>query len=57
MKLVGPPQIVRLLFVLGVVAAGGAIYALVHGARPLAILLGLASGVALMISSRHQQHL
>jgi hypothetical protein len=52
-----PPAIVRLSFVLGVIAAGAAVYALVQGARPLAIGLGVAATVALGVSSRFKQHL
>ena len=52
-----PPPIVRLLFVLGVVAAFAAVYAFVQGARPLAIGLGVAAVVALGVSSRFKQHL
>ena len=57
MKLEIPPPIVRLLFVLGVIAAGAAVYELAQGARPLSLGLGLAAVVGLAISSRYQRHL
>ena len=57
MKFEIPPAIVRLLFVLGVVGAGAAVYELVQGARPAAMAFGVAAVAALAISSRFKQHL
>ena len=52
-----PPPIVRLLFVLGIIAAGAAVYEFAEGARPIALGLGLAAVCALGVSSRHKEHL
>jgi hypothetical protein len=57
MKLEIPPQIVRLLFVLGVIAALAAAYEFVQGARPAALVLAAVAVVALGVSSRFKQHL
>ena len=52
-----PPPVVRLLFVLGVIAAFAAVYEFVQGTRPLALVLGLAAVGALGVSSRFKEHL
>jgi hypothetical protein len=57
MKFELPPAMVRLLFVIGVVAAGAAVYAFAKGGRPMAIGLALLAVGALAISSRHKEHL
>ena len=57
MKFELPPAIVRLLFVLGVIAAGAAVYELAQGARAIALGLGVSAATALAISSRFKRHL
>ena len=57
MKREVPPQIVRLVFVLGVIAALAAVYEFAQGARPVAMVLVLAAVGALGFSSRFKQHL
>ena len=57
MRIEIPPPVVRLLFVIGVGAAGVAVYAFAKGERPLALMLGLAAVAALGVSSRFKEHL
>ncbi len=57
MKLEIPPPIVRLLFVLGVIAAMAAVYEFVQGARPVGLVLAAAAVGALGVSSRFKEHL
>ena len=52
-----PPPLVRLAFVVGVIAAGAAVYEFAQGARPLALLLGFIAAGALALSSRQKEHL
>jgi phage shock protein PspC (stress-responsive transcriptional regulator) len=57
MKFELPPAMVRLVFVLGIVAAAGAVYAFAKGGRPIAIGLALLAVAAIAIASRQKQHL
>ena len=57
MKFEIPPPVIRLLFVIGLIAAGVGVYEFAKGARPLALVLVLVAVCALGISSRHKEHL